>query len=244
MQVLEELVHLGDGQVRDGVEVVRAVAPFGEVADVGLAGVAGAGHDAPFRVGNSVERYHAQARGDIGDRHVGELRHALERGELGLAHGRQIDGARLDVELLGDLHAVVPVHAVIAPAGAGHDDAEGVVARGLAEYAHEGRVLAAGVAVDNAPGVRGLQPPADELHALFKFHLVVSHENDLPPLGFPPKLSSLSCAEAASPRDGFHLNNIPHTPTVCKRVSADPALRRGGRCRNLAAFGGCNGSNP
>ena len=155
---------------------MRAVAPLGEVADVGLAGVAGAGDDAPLGVGDGVERDHAQTRGDVGDGHVRQLRHALERGQLGLAHRREVYDASLDVELLGDLHAVVPVHAVVAAAGAGHDDADSVVARGLAQDADQGAVLAAGVAEDDAPGVRGGEAGAYELHPLFKFHFVVSHK--------------------------------------------------------------------
>ena len=143
VQVFEEFVYLPDAEVGNRVEVVRAVAPFGEVADVGLARVAGAGDEAVLGVGDGVERRHAQARRYVGDGHVRELRHALEGGELGLAHGREVDDARLYIELLRDLHAVVAVEAVVATTRAGHDEAERVFAGGLAEYAHEGRVLAA-----------------------------------------------------------------------------------------------------
>ena len=61
----EELVDLRDGQVCDRVEIVGAVPPLGEVAHIGLAAVAGTGHEPVFRRGEGVERRHAQARGDV-----------------------------------------------------------------------------------------------------------------------------------------------------------------------------------
>lgn len=48
-QPAQKFVYLRDGQIVDGVKIVCAVAPLGEVADIGFAAVARSGNEAIFR---------------------------------------------------------------------------------------------------------------------------------------------------------------------------------------------------
>lgn len=49
LQPTQKFVYLRDGQIVDGVKIVCAVAPLGEVADIGFAAVARSGNEAIFR---------------------------------------------------------------------------------------------------------------------------------------------------------------------------------------------------
>ena len=89
---------------------------------------------------------------------------------------REIDRARLDVELLGHGQTVGHVLAEVALGGARHHDADRIVARGLAEDADERAVLAAAVAVDDAFGAAAFEQVADKGDAVFKFFCVISHD--------------------------------------------------------------------
>ena len=176
MQPGQELVNFRHGQVGDGIEVIRAVAPLREIAHVCLAAVAGAGDETALGRADGVEREHAQTRGDVRRRHLVERRDGGDRLHDELLFRREIDRARLDVELLGHGQTVGHVLAEVALGGARHHDADRIVARGLAEDADERAVLAAAVAVDDTFGAAAFEQVADKGDAVFKFFCVISHD--------------------------------------------------------------------
>ena len=176
MQPGQKLVDLRHSQVGDGVEVIRTVAPLREIAHVCLAAVASASNETALGSANGVEREHAQARGDVRRRHLVERRDGGDCLHDELLFRREVDRARLDIELLGHGQAVGHVLAEVALGGAWHHDADRVVARGLTENADERAVLAAAVAVDDALGTAAFEQVADKGDAVFKFFCVISHD--------------------------------------------------------------------
>ena len=172
----QKLVNFRHGQVGDGVEVIRAVAPLREIAHICLAAVAGAGDETALGRANGIEREHAQTRGDVRRRHLVERRDGGDRLHDELLFRREVDRARFDIELLSHGQTVGHVLAEVALGGARHHDADRVVARSLAEDADERAVLAAAVAVDDALGAAAFEQVADKGDAVFKFFCIISHD--------------------------------------------------------------------
>lgn len=77
---------------------------------------------------------------------------AAELLHLGLSNRSKVDEAGLYAVLFSDGSAVLSILAEVALGCAGHYYANGIVAGRLAEYAHQGGVLAAAVAVYYAFG--------------------------------------------------------------------------------------------
>ena len=165
LEKCEKLVDLGCGEVGYGVKVVCAVAPLRKEAEEALAAVAGPGDYALFGACDGVQRGHAKPRRNVRFGDLAQLDDVFERSQLGRLDLGYIDVPRFDAVGFGEGVCVLGV-LLEGLVCAGHNDANGVVAGGLAQYSNECGILAAGVAVDNA--LCG----ASREHILYKPHTV------------------------------------------------------------------------
>ncbi len=180
----QESDHLGGREVRNRIEVMGAVTPLGIIAHIALTAVAGPGDQKALGSGNGIERRHAQARGNIRYGKVRHVGHALQRLQLGGTDRCQVDRPGLDPVLTGKLAAVFGIAAEISAGSAGHDDADRVVAGGLAENAHQRAVLAAGIAEDNAFCAGAVHKVPNPGNAAVVFLLPVSGDHGFPSFCF------------------------------------------------------------
>ncbi len=159
-----ELTDLLFVEVSDRVTVDGAVAVLGEVADGGLASVAGADDEAVLVVGDEVVQHAADAGSRVTGGHVVTLGFGVDR-EQRVDDRFDLDYVVADLEFLGDAFGVA--HVLVAADRRREDEAvdvlcperlDGQVAR---ERAVDPRARARPV------GTRGVDAVADELEDVF-----------------------------------------------------------------------------